>query len=111
MEGTCGKRGQRGAAGLRLERLVGQLWSRIPRPALKRKVLIGAPVIIEEAVMIIVTPLIGSAETKKSVIPSVRKFKAQEGYFIGWMLPNVTDHRAGASGDRQAGQACVAGSG
>jgi len=29
-------------------------------------------------------PPIGSAETKKSVIPSARETKAQEGYFIGW---------------------------
>ncbi|MBA3964554.1 MAG: hypothetical protein H0X47_02045 [Nitrospirales bacterium] len=89
MEGTCGKRSQRGAAGLRLERLVGQFWSRMPRPALKRKVLMGAPAIVEEAVMIIVPPPIGSAETKKSVIPSARETKAQEGYFIGWMLSNA----------------------
>jgi len=60
---------------------------------LKRKVLIGAPVIVEEALMIIVPLPIGSAETKKSVTPSVRKFKAQEGYFIGWMLSNDTGQR------------------
>ena len=58
----------------------------------------GAPAIVEEAVMIIVTPPIGSAETKKSVTPSVRKFKAQEGYFIGWMLSNGQDHRAAEGG-------------
>jgi len=61
----------------------------MPRPVLKRKVLIGAPAIIEEALMIIVPPPIGSAEAKKSVIPFARKYKAQEGYFIGCMLPNV----------------------
>ncbi len=49
----------------------------------------GAPAIVEEAVMIIVPPPIGSAETKKSVIPSARETKAQEGYFIGWMLSNA----------------------
>ena len=53
----------------------------------------GAPAIVEEAVMIIVPPPIGSAETKKSVIPSARETKAQEGYFIGWMLSNVTGQR------------------
>ncbi len=58
----------------------------------------GAQAIVEEAVMIIVTPPIGSAETKKSMIPSARKTKAQEGYFIGWMLSNVKDHRAGEAG-------------
>jgi len=51
-------------------------------------------VIVEEALMINVPPPIGSAETKKSVIPSARETKAQEGYFIGWMLPNGADHRA-----------------
>ncbi len=43
--------------------------------------------------MIIVPPPIGSAVAKKSVIPFARKSKAQEGYFIGWMLPNVTGQR------------------
>jgi len=52
----------------------------------------GAPVIVEEALMIIVPPPIGSAEAKKSAIPSARETKAQEGYFIGWMLPNDRDH-------------------
>jgi len=66
----------------------------MPRPALKRKALMGAPAIVEEAVMIIVPPPIGSTEAKKSAIPSARKSKAQEGYFIGWMLPNDHHHRA-----------------
>jgi hypothetical protein len=52
--------------------------------------------------MIIVTPPIGSAETKKSMMPSARKTKAQEGYFIGWMLSNVQDYRGRASDFRQA---------
>ena len=43
--------------------------------------------------MIVVPPPIGSAETKKSVIPSARKTKVQEGYFIGCMLSNVTGQR------------------
>jgi len=30
---------------------------------------------------------------KKSAITSAREAKAQEGYFIGWMLSNVKDHR------------------
>jgi len=68
----------------------------MPRPVLKRKDLIGAQAIVEEAVMIIVPPPIGSAEAKKSAIPFARKSIAQEGYFIGCMLPNVTDHRAAA---------------
>jgi len=58
----------------------------------------GASAIVEEALMIIVPPPIVSAEAKKSVIPTARKTKAQEGYFIGWMLPNVRDHRAGEAG-------------
>ena len=74
----------------------------MPRPVLKRKVLIGAPAIVEEAVMIVVPPPIVSAEAKKSAIPSARKSKAQEGYFIGWMLSNVQDYRGRASDFRQA---------
>jgi len=53
----------------------------------------GAPAIIEEALMIIVPLPIGSAKIKRSVIPSTRKYKAQVGYFIGWMLSNGADHR------------------
>ena len=57
--------------------------------------------------MIIVPLPIGSAETKKSVTPSVRKFKEQEGYFIGWMLSNVQDYRGRASDFRQAGESRI----
>jgi len=32
---------------------------------------------------------IGSTEAKRTAIPSARKAKAQEGYFIGWMLSNA----------------------
>jgi len=53
--------------------------------------------------MIIVPPPIGSAEAKKSVIPSARKTKAQEGYFIGWMLSNTEVAREhGRIGDGRA---------
>jgi len=55
--------------------------------------------------MIIVPPRIVSAVANKSAIPSARETKAQEGYSIVWMLPNVTDHRAGASDVRRPGQA------
>ena len=53
----------------------------------------GAPAIIEEALMIIGPLSIVSAETKKSMIRSARETKAQEGYFIGWMLSNGQDNR------------------
>jgi len=43
----------------------------------------GAPAIIEEALMIIGPLSIVSAVAKKSAILSAREAKAQEGYFIG----------------------------
>jgi len=61
----------------------------MPKPVLKREVLMGAPAIIEEALMIIGPLSIVSAVAKKSAIPSARETKAQEGYFIGWMLSNI----------------------
>jgi len=53
----------------------------------------GAPAIIEEALMIIGPLSIVSAVAKKSAIPSARETKAQEGYFIGWMLSNDKGQR------------------
>ena len=70
----------------------------MPRHMLKWKVLIGAPVIVEEVLMIIGPLSIVSAETKKSMIRSARETKAQEGYFIGWMLSNDQHHRVPANG-------------
>ena len=71
----------------------------------------GAPAIIEEALMIIGPLSIVSAVAKKSAIPSARETKAQEGYFIGWMLSNGQDNRGHdtgqgfGSGERLVGRA------
>jgi len=57
--------------------------------------------------MIIVPPRIVSAVANKSAIPSARETKAQEGYSIVWMLPNVQDYRGRASDFRQAGESRI----
>ncbi len=67
----------------------------MPSAELKREALIRVPAIVEEAAMIIVPPPIASTDAKKSVTPSAKETKAQEGYFIGWMLSNSLIRKLG----------------